>query len=186
MTTISKMFSFIISLSLTLFLLSRGVYGYIKSSRIVSISSRLNTQQISINNPTQSQYDVLTNDAPRNLDSKWLQIFDGTNPTNTPIVPEKIVTISLPNVQAWRSSLTSNVLALPVQNDNSPPTLHEYLNGIKELSSHHEQFFGQLWDKMKNSMKGVLKIKEAFRIAYISLHGKQTIRSLEVSIDRAR
>ena len=184
---------------------SKGVVGYVKTSRIISISStrRLNTQVVEhVNNyPQPSQYDVLTNDEPLNLDSKWLQIFDSTSSTTNPIVPEKIDVIStpfkLPNVQAWRSSLNSNVFPVKETVQINPPTLHEYLNGIKELSSHHEQYFGQLWDKLKLSMKnadgkiyindeGVFKIKEALRIAYVVLHGKVTVRSLEVSIDRAR
>ena len=123
-------------------------------------------------------------------------------------VESKLPTVGwLPNTQAWRTTLSDLVVSdveqedeeegvtstTSPEEDENPPTLREYFHRIKRIGAKHEQNIGSLWDLMKNrgSLRHLtgassMKVMEALRIAYITLWGKQTIRSLEVSINRAR
>lgn len=94
---------------------------------------------------------------------------------------------SLPSVTFWRDIDFSGE-----DEDKSPPSLKEYFEG-KILGPKHLENIQGLWMLMKN--RGSLKhlneddidrVMEALRVAYISLWGKITMRSLEVSINRAR
>jgi GTP pyrophosphokinase len=115
----------------------------------------------------------------------------------------------LPNTQAWRTATALSdpvpvtaskvehreevVLSYPVDGEHPPPpTLPEYFR-LTKIGITHEQNIVSLWNLMKNrgslrhlTGESSIKVVEALRIAYITLWGKQTIRSLEVSINRAR
>lgn len=74
-----------------------------------------------------------------------------------------------------------------------PPLLQEYLYGEKrKLGEFHEEKVQELW---KSVQKGSLRdladadaeaVVESLRVAYTGLWGKTTLRSLDVSINRAR
>jgi hypothetical protein len=97
---------------------------------------------------------------------------------------------SLPSVGAWRTAFVEETVS--TDEDESPPSLKEYFEG-KVLGLKHVENIQGLWMLMKNrgSLKHLnvddyVRVMEALRVAYISLWGKITMRSLEVSINRAR
>ena len=74
-----------------------------------------------------------------------------------------------------------------------PPSIMSYLDGTAELEEPHKSQVDAILNDVlkKGSMKQLdaftaARVTEAFRIAYIVLWGKTTLRSLEVSINRAR
>lgn len=94
-------------------------------------------------------------------------------------------------LRSWKSIsfLNTDVNAAPI-------SLKEYffLNCDKSsISDHHRKKIDELWLQVRNhgKMKYLThlegqKVKDALTIAYIALWGKKTLRSLEVSINRAR
>lgn len=132
--------------------------------------------------------DVVVPDENTRLDSTWWQIFGDDSKLKAPLKEEEVASW-LPSIGAWRNVFPAEV----VVHNNSPPSLEEYLEGSKILGAEHEGNIQGLWSQMKNrrSLKqlseiNVARVKEALRVAYVSLWGKQTTRSLEVSINRAR
>jgi hypothetical protein len=144
--------------------------------------------------PLSSSYDVVTVDEeyPRS-DATWWQIFADEKKFTPPPPPadEEIKGFSsVLNVNAWRTAFVEEEPV--VEKNESPPSLKEYFEG-KVLGSKHLENIQGLWRLMRN--RGSLKhldaedldrVMEALRVAYISLWGKITMRSLEISINRAR
>jgi HD domain len=145
--------------------------------------------------PLSSSYDVVTVDEeyPRS-DATWWQIFADEKKFTPPPPPPADDQIqgfsSVLNVNAWRTAFVEEEPV--VEKNESPPSLKEYFEG-KVLGSKHLESIQGLWRLMKN--RGSLKhldaedldrVMEALRVAYISLWGKITMRSLEISINRAR
>ena len=121
-------------------------------------------------------------------DSTWWQIFSEDKKFSTP-AKESIQSESwLPDIGAWRNVFVPEVVVEEI----SPPSLNEYFDGVI-LDQKHEKSIMKLWSQMKNrrSLKCLnnndkARVIEALRVAYISLWGKLTSGSLEVSINRAR
>lgn len=116
--------------------------------------------------------------------STWWEIFGHSNKYKSPVVEGESFT--LPDVKIWRTACFDDDI---VENE-SPPKLIEYFQG-KSLGKNHEENIQGLWRQMKNrkslkhlSEKNVWRVIEALRVAYISLWGLHTKRSLEVSINR--
>ena len=135
-----------------------------------------------------SNYDIAEEEY-RRPDSTWWQIFANEKKASPPSEDQPQL---LPGLGAWRSVFAEEEKQEVVV-DESPPSLKEYFEGIKMLGDKHEENIQGLWCQMKNrrSLKclkesDVTRIKEALRVAYVSLWGKHTKRSLEVSINRAR
>lgn len=138
-----------------------------------------------------SSYDVISIDEeyPRS-DTTWWQIFADEKKFTPPVEDEVKTFSNVLNVNAWRTAFVEEATA--VVDDETPPSLKEYFEG-KVLGSKHLENIQGLWRLMRN--RGSLKhlnaedldrVMEALRVAYISLWGKITMRSLEVSINRAR
>ena len=138
-----------------------------------------------------SSYDVISIDEeyPRS-DATWWQIFADEKKFTAPVEDEVKTFSNVLNVNAWRTAFVEEATA--VDDDETPPSLKEYFEG-KVLGSKHLENIQGLWRLMRN--RGSLKhlnaedldrVMEALRVAYISLWGKITMRSLEVSINRAR
>lgn len=122
-------------------------------------------------------------------ESTWWQIFANGKSAGVPATKEPQIESWLPDVGAWRNVFVEET----VVKEEPPPTLQEYFGGIKPLGPEHEQNIQGLWSQMKNrrSLKVLcgsdkLRVLEALRVAYVSLWGKHTKRSLEISINRAR
>ena len=158
----------------------------VKSSLKISPIHRLNDKRVI---PISSSYDVMTADEeyPKS-DTTWWQIFGDDNQFKAPPAEEIKTFSNVLNVDAWRSVFVEEVAV----EEESPPSLKEYFEG-KTLGPKHLENVQGLWRLMKN--RGSLKhlniedfdrVMEALRVAYISLWGKITMRSLEVSINRAR
>ena len=139
--------------------------------------------------PSSSSYDVMTVDEeyPRS-DSTWWQIFGDEKQFKTPAEEEIKAFQGTLNVNAWRTAFVEEV----VVEEESPPSLKEYFEG-KILGPKHLENIQGLWSLMKNrgslrhlNIEDFDRVMEALRVAYISLWGKITMRSLEVSINRAR
>ena len=135
-----------------------------------------------------SSFDIAEDEYPR-LDSTWWQIFADEKNLAPPVVEQPKF---IPDVGAWRAVFVEEKQAVVVE-DESPPTLKEYFDGAKVLGANHENNIQGLWSQMKNrrslkclSAADVARVTEALRVAYVSLWGKHTKRSLEVSINRAR
>jgi hypothetical protein len=118
-------------------------------------------------------------------ESNWWKIFGHDNKFNPPAEEEYEPSFTLPVIGAWRKAFPEVV----VENE-SPPKLIEYFQG-KALGANHEENIQSLWSLMRNrksfknlSEKKVWLLIEALRVAYISLWGLHTKRSLEVSINR--
>ena len=98
----------------------------------------------------------------------------------------------LPSLDAWKSVIQhENIITDSIE--TPPPTLNEYLYGIREISDAHKLKIHELWMQVKNHGKmkyldhaEAKKVVEALRIAYLALWGKKTNRSLEVAVNRAR
>lgn len=121
-------------------------------------------------------------------DSTWWQIFSEDKKFPTSVKETSKPESWLPDIGAWRNVFVPEVVVEGI----SPPTLKEYFEGII-LHQKHEQNIQKLWSQMKNrrSLKCLsnadkTRVIEALRVAYISLWGKLTSGSLEVSINRAR
>lgn len=121
-------------------------------------------------------------------DSTWWQIFSEDKKFPTAVKEISKLEAWLPDIGAWRNVFVPEVVVEGI----SPPTLNEYFEGII-LHEKHEQNIQKLWSQMKNrrSLKCLsnadkTRVIEALRVAYISLWGKLTSGSLEVSINRAR
>ena len=135
-----------------------------------------------------SSFDIAEDEYPR-IDSTWWQIFADEKKL-APAAAEEPKFI--PDVGAWRTVFAEDKQTA-VTEDESPPSLKEYFDGAKMLGSNHEENIQGLWSQMKNrrslkclSAADVTRVTEALRVAYVSLWGKHTKRSLEVSINRAR
>jgi hypothetical protein len=118
-------------------------------------------------------------------ESSWWEIFGHDNKFNPPAEEDVEPSFTLPVIGAWR-----NIFPEIIVENESPPKLIEYFQG-KALGSNHEENIQKLWCLMKNrkslkhlSEKKVWLLIEALRVAYISLWGLHTKRSLEVSINR--
>ena len=136
----------------------------------------------------------------------WMSMF------STGVIPSsegKDLNISESNPSLWTSRLPSNLnvdkglvprLSMPAwtaTRGNEPasplPSLSEYLMYGRSLLRHHEEEVDKLWLVIKNT--GSLRhlnetdrerVMEALRIAYVALYGKRTLKSLEISINRAK
>ena len=122
-------------------------------------------------------------------ESTWWQIFANGKSASVPATKEPQIESWLPDVGAWRNVFVEETIV----KEEPPPTLQEYFGGIKLLGPEHEQNIQGLWSQMKNRrslkiLSGADKVRvlEALRVAYVSLWGKHTKRSLEISINRAR
>lgn len=139
--------------------------------------------------PISSTVEVMTADEeyPKS-DSTWWQIF-ADEKKFTPSAEEEVKPLpDFMNVNAWRTAFVEDV----VVEEESPPSLKEYFEG-KILGPKHLENIQGLWSLMKNrgslrhlNIEDFDRVMEALRVAYISLWGKITMRSLEVSINRAR
>lgn len=74
-----------------------------------------------------------------------------------------------------------------------PPTLRAYLYGTVQLEGFHAEKVQELWEMIRKrgslrhlSESDTDRVLEALRIAYVTLYGKVTLRSLEEAINRAR
>lgn len=86
-----------------------------------------------------------------------------------------------------------NLMLEDMAESHPPPSIMSYLDGTAELEEPHKSQVDAILNDVlkKGSMKQLdaftaARVTEAFRIAYIVLWGKTTLRSLEVSINRAR
>ena len=180
----------------------------------------LQTSPISFDDDYYLTEDVLTEHENRfkRIDNPaWLTIFTPDHKpqesyvpiTTTTIGATKLTTLSenkekiqsigpiskpawLPSLDAWKS-VTQHENKIADSIEIPPPTLHEYLYGIREISDAHKLKIHELWMQVKNHGKlkyldhvEAKKVVEALRIAYLALWGKRTNRSLEVAVNRAR
>ena len=128
-------------------------------------------------------------DYPRS-DSTWWQVF-AEEKKFTPAVEVNTISFSnVLNVNAWRT-VFEEVPSTSIE-EESPPSLKEYFEG-KILGPKHLENIEGLWRLMRNrgslkhlDVENLYRVMEALRVAYISLWGKITMRSLEISINRAR
>ena len=128
-------------------------------------------------------------DYPRS-DSTWWQVF-AEEKKFTPVVEVNTISFSnVLNVNAWRTVFEEEP-ATSIE-EESPPSLKEYFEG-KILGPKHLENIEGLWRLMRNrgslkhlDVENLYRVMEALRVAYISLWGKITMRSLEISINRAR
>ena len=181
----------------------QGMYGFttrsVFKSRFKNRTPPIQAQDQPIfDRPDQSW--LLFDADPKNVTTANVVDVNNNNADNAK-VPENWK----PSVGAWRAALqpvasTTDAISSPpsieqpvveLLNDEVPPTLYEYLNGLKPLGEKHENNVKELWDAMRKNIRrlseeDLQKMTEAFRIAYIALWGRQTIRSLEISIQRAR
>ena len=72
-----------------------------------------------------------------------------------------------------------------------PPTLRAYLYGTVQLEGFHAEKVQELWEMIRKrgslrhlSESDTDRVLEALRIAYVTLYGKVTLRSLEEAINR--
>ena len=128
-------------------------------------------------------------DYPRS-DSTWWQVF-AEEKKFTPVVEVNTISFSnVLNVNAWRTVFEEEP-STSIE-EESPPSLKEYFEG-KILGPKHLENIEGLWRLMRNrgslkhlDVENLYRVMEALRVAYISLWGKITMRSLEISINRAR
>ena len=168
-----------------------GLYAFftdhVKAPIKINGLSRYNTRSIV---PIQSSYEVMTADEeyPRS-DSTWWQIFGDENKKFMPPAEDEVKSVpNFLNVNAWRTAFVEEI----EEEEDTVPSLKEYFEG-KILSAKHLENIQGLWSLMKNrgslrhlNIEDFDRVMEALRVAYISLFGKITMRSLEVSINRAR
>jgi hypothetical protein len=123
-------------------------------------------------------------------DSTWWQVF-ADEKKFTPAAEINTISFSnVLNVNAWRTVFEEEPST--TLEDESPPSLKEYFEG-KILGPKHLENIEGLWRLMRNrgslkhlDVENLYRVMEALRVAYISLWGKITMRSLEISINRAR
>ena len=207
---VPRMMEIFVIFGILYFLSVEGLHGFSTRSSVFRAhfihKNRVHAQ-------IQQEQPIFTGDRS---DPNWWLLFDGdqkkeianvvdvnNNSTDTTIVPEDWK----PNIGAWRTALqpaasVADTSATPpsteppiarveLLNDELPPTLYEYMNDLKPLGEKHENNVKELWVAMSRNIRrltkeDLVKVEEAFRIAYIALWGQQTIRSLEISIQRAR
>ena len=175
---------------------------FIHQSRISPVHVQAQEQSIFGDDRTDPNWWLLFDADQKNV-TRTNVVDVNQNTTDSTTVPENWK----PNIGAWRTALQPVALAgadnsissspsmeqpvVELLNDEVPPTLYQYLNDLKPLGEKHENNVKELWDAMKKNIRrlseeDLQKVTEAFRIAYIALWGQQTIRSLEISIQRAR
>ena len=139
---------------------------------------------------TPSQY-VYVDEPLTRADTSWWKIFD-VDVTPVAWVPGSAT-------RAWRTALAGDAENAGAKQQHPaqplllpPQMLDEYLNGAETvLSEAHESQVQRLWASLRNRVAKYLpesdmaRVVEALRVAYVALWGKQTARSLEVSINRA-
>jgi len=168
---------------------------------LVSLSSGLNVKRFQARALRSSRvgYNYDNENIPQ-----WLDLFslEAQSAVPRPIVAGTISTneaLGGSNNDAETDSLRSSIGAwktlIPANDVESEtlPTLRAYLFGTIELQESHKLKVADLWDGIKKKgsmreMKGIdsKRIIDALTIAYVALYGKQTQRSLEDSIARAR
>eukprot|EP00607_Mallomonas_marina_P009720 CAMPEP_0182420690 /NCGR_PEP_ID=MMETSP1167-20130531/5664_1 /TAXON_ID=2988 /ORGANISM="Mallomonas Sp, Strain CCMP3275" /LENGTH=933 /DNA_ID=CAMNT_0024596971 /DNA_START=76 /DNA_END=2877 /DNA_ORIENTATION=- len=102
--------------------------------------------------------------------------FDNSNDDNIP---------ALPDVGAWRAAVKTGGIDLP-------PSIDAYLSGSVQLQPAHEEQVEKMWMNIRKRAS-LCNLDEAdkdrvigaLRIAYVTLYGKTTLRSLEVAVNRA-
>jgi (p)ppGpp synthase/HD superfamily hydrolase len=100
-----------------------------------------------------------------------------------------------PELGAWKS-MDDDILETEEKKDEysmHPPMLSTYLQDPKRLADNHEENIAELYGSIKKgyTLKNISDkdseiITDALRIAYVGLWGKTTLRSMDVSINRAR
>jgi len=169
------------SFSLALFSLFPGVDAFVTTPAAVAVRPRASRRLVNeVDGPTQYVY---VDDEQARTQS-WWNLFDAENAgTSNAWMPGSAT-------RAWRTALTgdADTNAEPVL--VPPQTLDEYLRGDKALDAQQEGNVQRLWASLRNRVKhlssdSVTHVVEALRVAYVALWGQHTVRSLEVSINRA-
>jgi len=116
------------------------------------------------------------------VDHTWWDLFPAMTSSNATMKKSSFYN-NIVEIGAWRSVEIV---------DDVPPTLMAFFDRTEELTESSNAQVRELLDLVK---RGTLKsmnpldearVGEALRIAYIALWGKTTLRSLEVSINRAK
>ena len=172
------------------------VFGSITVSALLSEKIKFSTKPAHPNSLRRVEVSTHSDDVvsvdeeyPRS-DSTWWQVF-AEEKKFTPAAEVNTISFSnVLNVNAWRTVFEEKPST--ALEDESPPSLKEYFEG-KILGPKHLENIEGLWRLMRNrgslkhlDVENLYRVMEALRVAYISLWGKITMRSLEISINRAR
>ena len=177
-------------------LLLVSIFGSVTVSSLLSEKIKFTTKSTLPNSRRKVEVSTHSDDVvsvdedyPRS-DSTWWQVF-AEEKKFTPVVEVNTISFSnVLNVNAWRTVFEEEP---PTSiEEESPPSLKEYFEG-KILGPKHLENIEGLWRLMRNrgslkhlDVENLYRVMEALRVAYISLWGKITMRSLEISINRAR
>jgi len=131
-------------------------------------------------------------DDASSLQSQWWDLF---KPATKSVNNGEMSVSTASFVGAWRA-LSDEVEEREEDDEDddgrSPPcSLAQYLNGGYVCSPSHQSNIDQLWSMARGTMDYLpevdrTKVLTALKVAYVALWGKNTARSLEVSINRAR
>lgn len=109
------------------------------------------------------------------------------------LLPSSFVPSFIPDLGAWRDVEFIKESLKEADPNAAPPSLKDYLLNNADITDNHKSKINELWMLVKNHGKmkyldhsEARTVIEALRVAYVSLWGKSTLRSLEVSINRAR